>query len=281
MADYHDEEFDPQGKPSRWHLFSLPAFLAIGWVIYEVSHQPGLAAMVMCLKFGYEDFRTALWLHRKDPWPTRGKALRMLYFAAGMWKAAVMGILMVIVILIAIPFVNAIQNAPAPGPQPNNDKALKDVIQNRELFIGAFGMTLFGQFVASLSTARALQIARNNRISLWLHGAVQFARHRNDYPPMYGFTNRLVWLNLTCFFFNWLLFMPIISILGTQAIRSMGFKNFPGGLLFFLLFFGYLRRAIIMARVHQQKKTMAEHPAECWCEPPAEVATSVKPAAEF
>src|SRR5205823_1721793 len=51
----------------------------VGWALYELTTQPALGAVAVCLKFGWEDFRTARWLRRRDPNRRRGRACFWLY----------------------------------------------------------------------------------------------------------------------------------------------------------------------------------------------------------
>src|SRR5207302_5843758 len=60
-------------------------------------------SMVMCLKLGWDDFRTAFWLRRRDPSRRRGRACFWLYLANGFWKVSAIGLVVsLLFILIAI-----------------------------------------------------------------------------------------------------------------------------------------------------------------------------------
>jgi len=63
--------------------------LALCWVVYELTRQPALGAVAVCLKFGWEDFSAARWLWRRDPDRARGRCCSWLYFAWGLWKTAI------------------------------------------------------------------------------------------------------------------------------------------------------------------------------------------------
>src|SRR5947209_18895965 len=73
-------------RPGRgWHgPFTWTGLLAVGWVLYELTAQPAVGAVAVCLKFGWEDFRTALWLRRRDPDRRRGRACFWLYAGNGL-----------------------------------------------------------------------------------------------------------------------------------------------------------------------------------------------------
>src|SRR5262245_19924297 len=83
-------------RPARRWLrpFTWTGLLAIGWILYELTAQPALGAIAVCLKCGWEDFRTALWLQRRDPDRRRGSACFWLYAANGLCKTAAVAFIM-------------------------------------------------------------------------------------------------------------------------------------------------------------------------------------------
>src|SRR4051812_3010858 len=97
-------EPNPERPSHRWSFVSWPLILAVAFIIFEVTNQPSFAALAMCLKFGWEDFRTAWWLKRPDPDRGRGRACAWLYLAGGLWQTAVIGVAMVLltVVLVAV-----------------------------------------------------------------------------------------------------------------------------------------------------------------------------------
>ena len=59
----YEEEPERRGWVSRLHL-SWPMLFVAGWLLYEFTAQPGFGTLVACVKFGWADVRTALWLRR-------------------------------------------------------------------------------------------------------------------------------------------------------------------------------------------------------------------------
>src|SRR3954466_10787630 len=101
--------------PRRRPSLVLPALLALGIVVYELTAQPGLGAAIACTKFGWDDFLTARWLRRRDPDRHRGRASFWLFAAAGLWKTAVTGV----IVLFAVAFLeSAIRRRLPPGQPP-------------------------------------------------------------------------------------------------------------------------------------------------------------------
>src|SRR5207237_5286612 len=120
----------------------LPVLLALGVVVYELTAQPGLGAAIACTKFGWDDFLTARWLRRRDPDRRRGRAAFWLFVAAGLWKTAVTGV----VVLFAVAFLDALilRNGRVAGqPRPP-----------AEALAGAFAAALIGFLLSTLATAR-------------------------------------------------------------------------------------------------------------------------------
>src|SRR5690349_9796317 len=83
-------------SPRRRPSLVLPALLMLGIVVYELTAQPGLGAAIACTKFGWDDFLTARWLRRRDPNRRRGRASFWLFVAAGLWKTAVTGVIVLV-----------------------------------------------------------------------------------------------------------------------------------------------------------------------------------------
>lgn len=155
--------YTPKGWPIDWLTF-----LAIGWVLYELTAQPAAGVAAVCVKFGWEDFRTALWLRRTDPRYRRGKAFFWLYLAAGLGKTALVALAMI------IPY-SVIIDLRGRGPNP---------VQNLEVVLMATSATMIGSFALSgLSVTFACWDAYWGGFPLWLSRGVHRARRKNVWPP--------------------------------------------------------------------------------------------------
>ena len=62
--------------------FTWLGLLALAWIIVELTHQPALGAVAVCLKFGWEDFRTARWLYNTDPQLWRRRSFILAFATA-------------------------------------------------------------------------------------------------------------------------------------------------------------------------------------------------------
>jgi len=86
---------EEQRSPRRWRWpFTWLGLLALCWVVYELTRQPALGAVAVCLKFGWEDFSAARWLGGANPDRARGRCCSWLYFAWGLWKTAIVAFVM-------------------------------------------------------------------------------------------------------------------------------------------------------------------------------------------
>jgi hypothetical protein len=180
-------------------ILSLPLIFLIGLIVFEATSNPGWAAMSLCLKFGWEDFRTAFWLIRTDPHRKRGRACWWLYVASGLWKVGVSSFAMFVVIVILEGFFQ-------PGGKGQGKGMLRLV----------FGvcMSLFFAFVFSaVATWIALFSAWWNNVPLWLNGSVRIARRRAEWPPLYGSRNRIGMLIATNAIFVFLFLVPLLPAL--------------------------------------------------------------------
>ncbi len=74
--DSRQDEKEPEvaGTRTRRFLFSWSALLMLAFLIYEFSSQASLGIVVLCCKFGWEDFQTAWWLQKRDEYPSRARA---------------------------------------------------------------------------------------------------------------------------------------------------------------------------------------------------------------
>jgi hypothetical protein len=138
-----------------------------------MTHQPAVGTAAVCFKFGWEDFKTARWLWRVDPWRARGRACWWLYIAYGLWKAAGVALLMNIGIILGLVLLEDKQRQ---GLAPAEDRLIRS-------FLGAWLMTLGGCVASFLMAAVAVAFARWNEVRLWLGSAACRSRRANLWPP--------------------------------------------------------------------------------------------------
>jgi hypothetical protein len=216
--------------------------LLAGWAVYELTAQPGLAALVTCVKFGWADLRTALWLRRVDPDRYRGWTCFWSYLAFGLWKVAIMaGILVLSLLMCEALFVGG------RGRQVGLEILLGSLL--------AAGVGLGSSF---LMTYLALFSALRNGVRIWMGAAPRLARRERFWPPRHGGVNAapvvFVTTLVVTFFLVMLVSAKLLSLWNPGAML-VGF--FVGLVLTSLvcLFGGY---------VALSQRLVARSPHECW-----------------
>lgn len=89
-VDTFQIEESPRAPWSVWEDAWSWVFPLVAFFIFESFANPGVSVVIACLKFGYADFRTALWL-RSDPNPLRGQAHAMMYASRGCFVVTACG----------------------------------------------------------------------------------------------------------------------------------------------------------------------------------------------
>ena len=137
----------------RWtRLFwqSLP--LVLGLFAFELTANSMLAIALACLKCGWEEFLSAVWLLRWDPKRTRAIACACFYAALGFIKACVTGLAMVVVLALLS---QALQGGRVAGPLFHQ-------------FAAAFLTIAGGGIAFALVMALGITIALFGRIQIWV-----------------------------------------------------------------------------------------------------------------
>jgi hypothetical protein len=245
VADWPAQEQTPS---RRWRLpFTWLGLLALAWIVYELTHQPALGAVAVCLKFGWEDFCTARWLSRTDPDRRRGRACSWLFFAWGLWKTACVAFLM------SVAFAAV---APAAFQQAGAVAALW-------AFVSTFLTTLAGFAASALATTCAVITAWRGGLRLWLDRAVHRARRLDCWPPAplcEGRTNRIGQLLVTAL----ALAVSWSGVVAFICVFQAGLPRFGPPTLVALGLVG----PWVVCRVRDfiARRVRAETPWECWPE---------------
>lgn len=243
MSDDALEQPDCPRRP--WRLpFGWLTLFALAWVVYELTHSPAIASVLICLKFGWEDFLAARWVWRSDPLPARRRCLFWIYLAWGLWKTAAVAFLM------SVAFASVTPQRPMPQAIP----------QALLAFLGTFFTTLVAIGLSTLFTAMAVLTAWLAGVRLWLDTGVHRARRFDYWPPTpfcEGRPNRLGTLVVTA--------LGLLSFLGLIGILTVTPPGHRGAVFGLFLAVGApiaigLARELILAKVR------AEHPEECWPE---------------
>ena len=171
--DLETTEVLDEERRERHGLLTWPLVLTAGWLIYEVTAQPNLGAVFVCAKFGWNDFRTALWLCRHDPDGGRGWACFWFYLSSALWKIAITAVCVILLAAFLSAGQQKVQPRPAAVALPAVPAWLPGVVLTA--FVG-FGLS-------TLSTVLALALAARHGVRFWLTSQIHRFRKRNAWPP--------------------------------------------------------------------------------------------------
>jgi hypothetical protein len=241
--DWRDEAERP-GWFARLHL-SWPMLLLAGWLLYEFTAQPGLAALIACAKFGWPDVRTALWLRRVDPDRRRGQTCYWCYLSFGMWKITMMSTVTMILLVI----VNVIRVCALGRPGG-------DIIFS--MFLGSISAAVIGVGFLCLTTYVALWMARRNGIRIWMGDAPRRAQQERFWPPWHGR------INATLFVVTTALGATLCTLIGLFIVLILTFAAAQPWSPYALFFAVLVPPALILAIRDASKSVVARSPQECW-----------------
>ena len=244
--DWRDEERgERRGWFGRLHL-SWPMLFLAGWLLYEFTAQPGLAALVACAKFGWSDMRTGVWLRRVDPDRYRGQTCFWAYLTYGLWKIAVMATLTMIVLgVLGVLFDRA-----ARQPQANNGFS--------PVLGGALAAMAIGFGLSFPTTYITLWSALRHGVRIWLGRAPGRARTERFWPPRHGGINAAPFVGFTG------LVLTLWLIVFTAGVLAAVFQ--PAGVEVLVFLVGTLM-AIALAIIvffRVSLRVIARSPQECW-----------------
>lgn len=248
------ESLEQNVPTRRWRQpFTWLTIVTIGWVLYELTAQPALGSVAVCAKFGWDDFLTALWLRRRDPYPYRGRTCFWLFLAGGLWNTAVVAGIM----LLAFAIVGA--NRPNRAAPPGADPLLESLIWT--------GMTtLVGLSCSGLAFTYAAVLAWRGGFKLWLSRGAHAARRRNAWPPTKMddlAVNRAGFMVIATLF---VLGIPLILVLllgvALLTVGVAGIVWLPIFTMPVLVIVGSM--ALLYCVDLMKRHILAEHPQQCW-----------------
>ncbi len=154
-----------------------PLLLMSAWLAFELTSNATLSLVLACVNFGVEDLRTAWWLWQTDPRRPRARACAAFYVASGVWKTAMVPLLVAGTIATAW----ALYSPKAMQPQHPGTVQLQ-----KALFIGTCAAALL-VFLVSVAVTCSL-IARWR---VWVHPNLHVSRRLERWPPVFLPTDHL------------------------------------------------------------------------------------------
>ena len=239
-----------------WGWLGLLAFL-----VFELTAEPALGFSVFCLRFGWEDLRTARWLRRVDSWRARASICRWFLWARGSARISVAAFcVLVFWLFIAGATKPPRARAPERVPMPEWFPALVLV-----LLAGLLGTAVFG--------AVGVWRSRRARLPVWLDPILSACAAERRWPPSpheFGTRNLIdtPWLILLSV---WLTVLFLAALVAVFAIRSLcKALGWPAwGVIGPTVGLGVIGLGIVLiARV--MTGVRAHQPAECWQRTPPE-----------
>lgn len=167
-------EIEPAGSGTLAHL-PWWLILSVAVVVTELTAHPSIGVTVLCLKFGWNDFRTALWLRRRDPYRRRGAICSWFYLSSGLWRVCVwsFGMMFLIVMFAVVP------RAPQAVPRG----AANNPAQPPAEFLTCIIVWLLSSAMATFFTLVSVWLARRGDLKVWVSGSISDSRRLDLWPP--------------------------------------------------------------------------------------------------
>jgi hypothetical protein len=248
MDIQHD---DPRPAERKGLSLGWPALLLIGWLLYELTAEPGLAAAVACAKFGWADLQAACWLRRVDPDRRRGTTCFWCYLTFGLWKVAMMATLTMILLGTLI---DAGRRPAGNNPPP--------------VIAGTLAAAGVGFALSFLTTYVAMWSALRNGVRIWLGVAPHRARAQRFWPPQHGKVNFAPYVAFTT------LILTVFALVGIAIALAIAWQPrgpLAIGLLVAVLL-GLISTVIMAFPAIIARRLFARTPLECWPAEPGEAA---------
>jgi len=274
MAEQYDNEIaaENEARESRNSFLAWPVLLALGWVLYEITAQPNVAIICICLKFGWDDFRTGFWLRRTDPVRSRAWACFWLSIGSGFWRAAITA---TIAIIASLWFFE-----PRQAPQGAARPAAGNWVPWGQ---GALLTAGVGFGLSALATYLALWLGLRNRIKFWLGSGVHRARRRNHWPPYEANSGLNEQNKGSGVIFTALILLDLLILLTVGILCAVVARPLPDIALIVIVVLagagipslGAL--SILFQRDYIKRRLLASAPWQCWeaSEPMKEAAQSL------
>lgn len=215
----------------------------LAWLLFELTANSSLVAVVACLKFGWYDFRNGLWLWRTDPRHGRGQTCFFFYLALGFWKISLTAVALTFGILV----VTSSLRLAFPGAE----------------ILGALFSLWVSCGLATISTWIACGLAWKRRLKVWVDSSISYSRKNDIWPPEPFGTNKLHPLLLAAGVVAVtasLVFGIIIGVALAEGQKVQGGWVVIGVMLGLILFAG----GLLAVTEYLAKTICAPHSSECW-----------------
>lgn len=215
-----------------------------GWLAFELTAQPAIVAAILCTRFGWDDFLTAVWLRRNDPLKGRARACAWFCLASGVMKMVLsaFGLAMIISTVMAI----MEGGKPRQNPRPPFPEA----------FWGPLIVMTAGTPVLALLAFIGCVSARMNKVRVWIDAPLTRARQSNIWPPDFRDFTRPSTQNIARG--PWLA-MVAVAMVAAVVFASLIFALSSSIVLAMLALVG-----MVVGIGWLSRGVFAAHPGECW-----------------
>ena len=225
--------------------------LGLAILLFELTAEPTLSATIAFGKFGWNDWKTARWLRRRDENRFRGRVCFWFYLSSAMWKIAVAPLVALVVLALLVAFLPM-------NPRPPMRQAITTSLLVTGCALGLLAIT------SSIAVAKALWQRRR----VWVHFDLHRSRRLDVWPPQvsadsYQFENRARVVLVTSM-------IGTLYVGGTALMAVLGpapQDNFTRAVMSITLIAMLLGPLLIgFAYAALIRTVIARHPWECWPE---------------
>lgn len=160
------------------NVFGWGLMVGLGLLVWELTDRTGWAAAVACLKFGWDDAATGLWLLTRDPWRRRGWACATFHWASACGRFGLISVVVAIVVEQAVIFVRQLRGLP-PVPVRLDDSMVTLML-----------LAICGLGAWCLPAGVVLVVALTGRVRVWLDPTTHWSRRAGVWPPQPWGRNR-------------------------------------------------------------------------------------------
>jgi hypothetical protein len=231
-----------QSKPATSWLLTVAATV----VLFLLTRSPFMASILPYLRAGWPAFRSALWLRRCDPLPSRGKTCFWFYLATAGWKAGAAALVTLVTLAVL---------QEKFGQATDMTKVVRTLMV---MFGGILASVLFGVIGIVAALVRRVRVFVIPNIYCLCGG---------EFPMIAAVGGKRLRFNHAIFIVATSLVLPTI-VAGTGLLMALGFSN-PNHLpvLLGLLGFGLMMIgpiAMIPLYGYCSSRIIARSPGECW-----------------
>jgi hypothetical protein len=250
MTNDFDQFVGRQSKLAKWKAsITWSALIIIGLLIYELTTQPILGVIVVCSKFGWNDFLLAFLLRRVDPNQPRGRTVSWFCLAFGLLKVVYASVFLAIALslMLGAPF----------GPAGFQGILLR--------CISAWGVALFGYLLITAVVFTGAFYSKQSQLKVWLTSPFPLWHARTRVKGQGRKLENLVDLLIMAALFP--LFLGCFSLL--PVVGELIEPQPQGNIVFIIVFLvvlwvGILTYLLVKVFLVLKKRFAAPNPFECW-----------------